>query len=80
MLGAVQVSYFFVKSQDPKGKMKFERTPDIPVIAGDGITYGVWLVCSFKILQLQIIHKLACAQFPRNWVQKPITLLFGEKN
>jgi hypothetical protein len=31
----------FVKSQDPKGKMKFERTPDIPVIAGDGITYGV---------------------------------------
>ncbi len=32
---------FFVKSQDPKGKMKFERTPDIPVIAGDGITSGV---------------------------------------
>jgi hypothetical protein len=30
-----------VKSQDPKGKMKFERTPDTPVIAGDGITYGV---------------------------------------
>ncbi len=34
-----------MKSQDPKGKMKFERTPDIPVtnpvIAGDGITYGV---------------------------------------
>jgi hypothetical protein len=21
--------------------MNFERTPDIPVIAGDGITYGV---------------------------------------
>ncbi len=33
--------FIFVKSQDPKGKMKFERTPDIPVIAGDGITYGV---------------------------------------
>ncbi len=33
--------FFFVNSQDPKGKMKFERTPDIPVIAGDGITYGV---------------------------------------
>jgi hypothetical protein len=33
--------YFCVKSQDPKGKMKSERTPDIPVIAGDGITYGV---------------------------------------
>ena len=33
--------FFFVKSQDPKGTMKFERTPDIPVIAGDGITYGV---------------------------------------
>ncbi len=28
-------------SQDPKGKMKFEPMPDIPVIAGDGITYGV---------------------------------------
>ncbi len=41
MLGVVPVSFFFVKSQDPKGKMKFERTPDIPVIAGDGITYGV---------------------------------------
>jgi hypothetical protein len=36
------VSYiFFVLSQDPKGKMKFARTPDTPVIAGDGITYGV---------------------------------------
>ncbi len=45
MLGAAagpQVSYFFfVKSQDPKGKMKFEQTTDTPVIAGDGITYGV---------------------------------------
>jgi hypothetical protein len=30
-----------VKSQDPKSKMKFERTQDIPVIAGDGFTYGV---------------------------------------
>ncbi len=36
------VSYFvLVKSQDPMGKMKFERTADTPVIAGDGITYGV---------------------------------------
>ncbi len=33
--------FFFVKSQDPKGTMKFEWTPDIPVIAGDSITYGV---------------------------------------
>jgi hypothetical protein len=33
--------FFFVKSQDLKGKMNFERTPDIPVTAGDGITYGV---------------------------------------
>ncbi len=56
LLGAAAgqpVSYFvFVKSQNPKGKMKFEQTPaDTPVIAG--ITYGVaalWLVCSFKIL------------------------------
>jgi hypothetical protein len=33
--------FFFVKSQDPKGQMKFERTPDIPAIAGDGLAYGV---------------------------------------
>jgi hypothetical protein len=33
--------FFLVKSQDPKGKMKFERTPDIPAIAGDGLAYGV---------------------------------------
>jgi hypothetical protein len=32
-----------VKSQDPKVKVKkkFEQTAGIPVIAGDGITYGV---------------------------------------
>ncbi len=41
MLGPYQFPIFFVKSQDPKGKMNFERMPDIPVIAGDGITYGV---------------------------------------
>jgi hypothetical protein len=29
------------RSKIPKGKMKFEPMPDIPVIAGDGITYGV---------------------------------------
>jgi hypothetical protein len=33
--------YFFVKSQDPKGQMKFERTPAIPAFAGDGLAYGV---------------------------------------
>jgi hypothetical protein len=33
--------FFFVKSQDPKGTIKFELTPDIPVIESDGITYGV---------------------------------------
>ncbi len=32
---------FFCEEPRSKGKMKFERTPDIPVIAGDGITYGV---------------------------------------
>jgi hypothetical protein len=37
----MQVSYFFCESQDPKGKMKFERTPDLPAIAGDGPAYGV---------------------------------------
>jgi hypothetical protein len=37
----MQLSLFLVKSQDPKGKMKLERTPDIPRIAGDAITYGV---------------------------------------
>jgi hypothetical protein len=41
--------FFFVKSRDPKGKMKFERMPDIPVIAGDGITFGV------ACLQFQIL-------------------------
>ncbi len=30
-----------MESQDPKGKMKFEPMPDIPVIASDSITYGV---------------------------------------
>ncbi len=40
-LGAVPISFFFVMSQDPKGKMKFERTPAIPAIAGDGLVYGV---------------------------------------
>ncbi len=36
------VFYFvFVKRQDPKSLMKFERTPDIPAIAGDGLVYGV---------------------------------------
>ncbi len=39
--GRRAVSIFFLKSQDPKGTMKFERMPDIPVITGDGITYGV---------------------------------------
>jgi hypothetical protein len=39
--GPCQFPIFFAKSQDPKGKMKFERTPGIPVIAGDVITYGV---------------------------------------
>jgi hypothetical protein len=39
--GQNQFPIFFVKSQDPKGTTKFEQTPDIPVIAGDGITYGV---------------------------------------
>ncbi len=39
------VSYFFfVESQDPKGKNKFELTPAITAIAGDGIPYDV--VCS----------------------------------
>ncbi len=39
--GCTSFLFFFVKSQDPKGKMKFELMPDIPVIEGDGITYGV---------------------------------------
>jgi hypothetical protein len=37
-----QLPVFFVKSQDPKGQMKFERTPDIPANAGDGLAYGVF--------------------------------------
>jgi hypothetical protein len=39
--GSAVILFFFVKSQDPKGTMKFERMPDIPVITGDGITYSV---------------------------------------
>jgi hypothetical protein len=52
VLGAVLVSFFFVKSQDPKGQMKFEQTPNIPAIAGDGllVVHMVWLVCNFWIL------------------------------
>jgi hypothetical protein len=32
---------FLVNRQDPKGKMNFEPNPDIPVIAGDSLAYGV---------------------------------------
>jgi hypothetical protein len=32
---------FMKKSQDLKGQMKFEITPNIPAIAGDGHAYGV---------------------------------------
>ncbi len=32
---------FGVKSQDPKGQMKLERTPTIPASAGDVLAYGV---------------------------------------
>ncbi len=41
MLGAVPVFFFFCEEPIAKGQMKFEKLPDIPVIAGDGITYGV---------------------------------------
>jgi hypothetical protein len=30
-----------VQAKNPNSKMKFEQTPDIPGIAGDGITFGV---------------------------------------
>ncbi len=39
--GSAVILFVFVKGQDPKGTMKFERMPDIPVITGDDITYGV---------------------------------------
>jgi hypothetical protein len=39
--GPCRFPIFFVKSQDPKGQMKFERTPAIPATAGDGLAYGV---------------------------------------
>ena len=41
MLGAVPSFYFFFEEPSSKGQMKFERLPDIPAIAGDGIAYGV---------------------------------------
>ncbi len=31
--GSAVSIFFFVKSQDPKGTMKFEQTPDIPGVA-----------------------------------------------
>jgi hypothetical protein len=31
--GSAGFLFFFVKSQDPKCKMKYEQMPDIPVIA-----------------------------------------------
>ncbi len=63
--------FFFVKSQDPNGKMKFERTPDIAVIAGDGITYGVaclqFLDSSLEVLhfvkEICIVMSLMCLLF-----------------
>ena len=39
--GRAGFPFFFVKSQDPKSQMKFERTPGIPANAGDGLAYGV---------------------------------------
>ncbi len=32
---------FFCEEPRSKSQMKFELLPDIPAIAGDGITYGV---------------------------------------
>jgi hypothetical protein len=34
-------NFFLVKRQEPKGQMKFEQSPDIPAIAGDGLAYAV---------------------------------------
>jgi hypothetical protein len=63
--------FCFVVSQDPNGKMKFERTPDIPVIAGDGITYGVAclqvldssLEISHFVKEICIVMSLLCLLF-----------------
>ncbi len=43
---------FLVKSQDPRGKMKFDWTPDIP---GDGLAYGVACL-SFLGSSLEVWH------------------------
>jgi hypothetical protein len=39
--GSACFLFIFVKRQDPRGQMKFERTPDVPAIAGDGLASGV---------------------------------------
>jgi hypothetical protein len=40
-VGAKLVLSLFVISHDPMGQVNFERKPDIPAIAGDGLAYGV---------------------------------------
>ena len=51
--GSAGFLFVFVKSQDPKGQMKFEQTPDIPAIAGDGLAYAVanlqFLDCGLEV-------------------------------
>jgi hypothetical protein len=47
--GNTGFQFFFAKSKDPKGQIKFEQTPDIPPIARDSLAYCVTF-CSFSIL------------------------------
>jgi hypothetical protein len=39
--GSAGFLFSFCEEPSSKGQMKFERLPDIPAIAGDGIAYGV---------------------------------------
>jgi hypothetical protein len=44
------IGYVLVKSQDPKGQMKFECTADIPAITGDDLAYDVACLHFFPLV------------------------------
>ncbi len=70
--------FLFVKNQDQKGKTEFERMPDIPVIAGDGITYGVACL-QFLDSSLEVGHfvKESFTGYPFFWQCKVLlTFMF----
>jgi hypothetical protein len=53
--GHASFLFFFVKSQDPKGQMKFQQVPAIPAIAVDGLAHGVACL-QFLDSNLEVLH------------------------